>query len=167
MKRFMVTLHYTVAPQSSAPPVVDVLAGVWRQGHRFSVWNGASLTVGAETRALSERLAIEQVDETVHALWPVVAAGSLTLIQSIAEPLYVSVGARVGGAVRSARQASPPWWSRTGDSTRPGWDGSVDPDGLFGDDEGDEGGDGAGVREPRRPDTPPGHLTVALEPPGS
>lgn len=164
MKRFMVTLHYTVAPPSSAPPAVDVLAGVWPQGHRFSVWNGASLTVGAETRALSERLAIEQVDETVHALWPVVAAGALTLIQSIPEPLYVGVGARVGGAVRSARQARAPWRSGTG--ARPGWVGGVDPDGLFGDDdEGDEGGDGAGVREPRRPDIPPGHLAVALEPP--
>ncbi len=149
MNRYVVTLHYTVAPGRHAPAVRDVLAPAWGPGHVFSIWGGDGLSVMVELRAAADDDAVEIADATVAALWPLVGAGSLRLLHAFPRRSYALVGARLGRKDRHV-------------SRRPTW---FDDRGF--DDGPDTGGDGAGVREPRRPPPSPGHLSAEADLPGA
>jgi hypothetical protein len=109
MAKFVVTLHYTVAPAVPGRRQFDVLADRVGSGHRFSMLGADTLAVSVRIKAGSAAEAVQILDIRVQAAWPMV--------------------------------------------DDPGWDSG----------DNDWGGGTAGVREPRRPRTPPGHLSAALE----
>jgi hypothetical protein len=161
MKKYLVHVMYDVAKASPGSTTQGALARGWGPGHRFSVWHDHRLAVQAQVRAESAAAAIELADARVRALWGHRPGGAITLTLSRATRERVLVGAgrrlrfagpgfakQLGGrwAERSALQLGEPW---------------LDPDQ---DDE--DGGGTAGVREPRRPGTPPGTLHAAAELPG-
>jgi hypothetical protein len=165
VKRFVITLHYRVAPARTARLVRDVLADAWGPGHRSSIWGGDGLTVIVESRSADESDAVDLADAKVRALWPLVGAGSLTLEHIFPRPDLVRVGTRRGTSRRRALlravRAQAAQAARRGrwgpDDVPPSGRGHPD------DDDGDDGT--AGVREPRRPRFPPGHLSAVREEP--
>ena len=179
MKKFVVHVMYDVAKASPGGPTPEAMARGWGPGHRFSLWHDNRLAVQAEVRAGSPADAIALVDAKVQALWAHRPGGAITLTLSRASRERVLVGARrrlrrgVQGV--SPQQALGRLQSRWGPDGRridlgrsaggwtgDGWTGEgPDGDGRDGD-----GGGTAGVREPRRPRTPPGDLYAAAELPG-
>lgn len=165
MAKFVVTLHYTVAPAVPGRRQFDVLADRVGSGHRFSMLGADTLAVSVRIKAGSAAEAVQILDIRVQAAWPMVDGGALTLATAMANGDLVQVGAPRSGPARTrrvsrvlryfdppGRRADNPWGvGSAGDD--PGWDSG----------DNDWGGGTAGVREPRRPRTPPGHLSAALE----
>jgi len=162
MARFVVTLHYTVAPAVPTRSHVDVLADLVGPRHRFSMLGPDTLAVSVRVRAAAASEAVQVLDARVRAAWPMVDGGTLTLATAIANGDLVRVGARNLLPGRETRVRTT-----LHSINRPGeHEGGEGWGGGWGDDRGDDWGDGtAGVREPRRPRTPPGHLSAAAAPP--
>lgn len=153
MKKFVVTLHYTVAPAVPGRRDDRVMADLLGSDHRFSLLGSDVLAVCVRVRAESPGGAVQLLDRRVRALWPMLAAGTLTLATATANGDLVPVGVR---ATRT-RPGRPRLFG--GRLREWPWDEGPEagPD--------DESGGTAGVREPRRPKTPPGGLSAALEEP--
>lgn len=154
MPRFLVTLHYTVAPAVPGRSHSAVLAPLIGPGHRFSMLGPDLLAVGVRMKAPTAREAAELVDARVRAAWPMVGGGMLTMATAVVNGDLVRVGAAPSASSAAPRRRRGRGLSPTG-RERGWWD---DPR-----DEGDDGT--AGVREPRRPKTPPGGLYAATTPP--
>lgn len=152
--KLLVNLTYEVTPERVADgPAIGVLAPLWGKGHRVSVWDRGRLIVLVRVKAESQDHAVALVDAKVRSLWPQVGSGRLIVLSSWAAPDRVPAGVRVRRTPRWQAAASP---SVVESST---WfDDGPDDDGF---------GGTAGVREPRRPNPPPGHLSAALDVPGS
>lgn len=163
MARFVVTLHYSVAPAVPGRRRFDALADLLGSGHRFSMLGADLLAVSVRVKAGFAGEAVQIVDTRVRAAWPMLGGGSaLTLATATANGDLVPVGARADHGRRSSRVA------RTLRYFSPAR-GHGFPDGETGwDSGGNDWGEGtAGVREPRRPRTPPGNLSVELDLPRS
>jgi hypothetical protein len=163
MSRYVVTLHYTVAPAVPGREDSGVLDGLIGTGYRFSLLGPDVLAVSAAVRSRSPGEAVEVLDDRVRAMWPMVGVGgSLTLATATANGDLVPVGVRRSTLrARPVRDERPDGgFGRTRARSRQwrndGW-GNEGPD--------DDWGGTAGVREPRRPKTPPGHLSAALDVP--
>jgi len=157
MKKFVVHVMYDVAKASPGGPTQGAMALGWGPGHRFSVWSQNRLIVQADVRAESAAAAIQLADAKVQALWAYRPGGAITLTLSRATRERVLVGAR-----RRLRRGAQAVATLPGDDPYGGGpdDGGPDDGGP------DDGGGTAGVREPRRPRTPPGDLYAAAELPG-
>jgi hypothetical protein len=165
MSRYVVTLHYTVAPAVPGREDRQVLDGLMGTGCRFSLLGPDLLAVSVSVRSRSPGEAVEVLDDRVRAMWPMVGAGgSLTLATATANGDLVPVGVR--RSTLRTRRVPDKWRDggpRLGRLRSPSWDGWED-DG-WGDAGPDDWGGSAGVREPRRPKTPPGHLSAAVDVP--
>ncbi len=158
MKKYLVHVMYDVAKASPGGTAPGALAPGWGPGHRFSVWTQNRLVVQAEIRAESECAAIEVADAKVQTLWAHRPGGAITLTLSRAtrERALVGAGRRIRRGVQAVAELP-------GGRRQTRWHVDDGPFDLGGD---DEGGGSAGVREPRRPRTPPGTLHAAAELPG-
>ncbi|MBK6870432.1 MAG: hypothetical protein IPJ14_11690 [Kineosporiaceae bacterium] len=159
MAKFVVTLHYTVAPAVPARRDFDALADRVGSGHRFSMLGADTLAVSVRIKAGSAAEAVQVLDIRVRAAWPMLDGGTLTLATAMANGDLVEVGAaRTTSTGRTSRVSRTlrffgPGRSRPSPWDDPGWDSGGN----------DWGGGTAGVREPRRPRTPPGHLAAELD----
>ncbi len=153
MKRFVVMVHYTVAPAVPGRHHDEVLADLFGSEHRFSLLGPDVLAVSVKINAPSAGEAVDMLDRRVRSRWPLVGAGVLTMATATANGDLVPVGVRPATAVRHRR--------RPGSSR--GWAGPGSWDGEPGEGPDDDWGGTAGVREPRRPKTPPGHLSAARD----
>lgn len=158
MKRFVVTVHYAVAPAVHGRHHDEVLADLFGSEHRFSLLGPDVLAVSVRIKAPSPGDAVDMLDRRVRSRWPLVGAGVLTMATATANGDLVPVGVRSAQTVRHRRRPGRSWgWAGPG-----AWD-NEPGDGPDDDWPDDDWGGNAGVREPRRPKTPPGHLSAARD----
>jgi len=172
MPGFVVTAVFVLdgAPAAGwkVPLGADVLAPTLRPGHRFSYCDGHTLSVVLELTAARDSAAFETALDRIEQAWTALGGGDLTApttlrLQREVPPELVPAGRPGTAAAREAEKLRALQQlrldvlrGRADDLTAwlRGRHGHPDDDGW------DDDGGLAGVREPRRPNPGPGHLSA-------